>query len=380
MRWSGWGRTTYVALVALLFVTAQVQIWVGGTNARGGPLAESALLAGCTLPLVLRSWPLPMFLVVLGSAAGTFLVGSQLGQPWFAVLLALYALGNRSGTAGATVGGLATAGLILWSDLPRLREGADISEVLPAWFVLAGVFAFGRWMRHRSEEQAALRDRTERVERDHEAAVAAVVAQEQSRIARELHDLVAHAMAVIVVQAQAAGRVVRTDPERAHEAMAAIEGVGRAGLVELRRLLDMLDPADPVEDASRPGIAQLDELADRVRRAGVAVDIVVSGTPRSLPPGLDLSVYRIVQEALTNTLKHAGPARSTVAVRYHTDAIEVEINDDGSDPRRSVNGSQVGRGLIGMRERAALFGGTLVAEHRPTGGFRVHARLPVSTT
>lgn len=374
----------YLALVALLFVSAQVQVWVEESEVRGGPVAASALAAGYTLPLLLPlllgRWPLPSFLVVLASAVGAFLVGSQLGQPWFAVLLALYALGNRSGAAAATVGGVATAGVVLWSDLPRLRAGADIADVLPAWFILAGVFAFGRWMRHRSEEQAALRDRTERLERDHEAAVAAVVAHEQSRIARELHDLVAHALAVVVVQAQAAGRVVRTDPEQAREAITAIEGVGRAGLVELRRLLDMLDPADPVDDSGRPGLAQLDELAARVGSAGVPVDLVVRGEPRSLPPGLDLSAYRIAQEALTNTLKHAGPARATVTVRYQPDAVEVEVVDDGRGPRGADQRSRVGRGLIGMRERTALYGGTLLAEGAPAGGFRVHARFPVTAT
>ena len=377
MQWPGWGRAAYLALVALLLLSAQVQVWAGGTDARGGPVVESALMAGCTLPLLVRRWQLLAFLVVLASSSAAFVVGSELGQPWFAVLLALYTLGNRSGGAAVAVGGMATVGMVLWSDLPRLREGADISDVLPAWFVLAGVFAFGRWMRHRTEEQAELRDRTQRIEREHEAAVAAVVAHEQTRIARELHDLVAHAMAVIVVQAQAADRVIGTDTERAREAVGAIEGVARTGLVELRRLLDMLEPEESVEEASRPGLAQLDDLAARVRSAGLPVDVVVSGTPRTLPPGLDLSAYRIVQEALTNTLKHAGPARATVAVSSLPQALEVEVEDDGAGARRPAE-AHVGRGLIGMRERTALYGGTLAAEQRTTGGFHVHAVFPVA--
>jgi signal transduction histidine kinase len=211
--------------------------------------------------------------------------------------------------------------------------------------------------------------------------VAALVAAEQGRIARELHDLVAHALAVIVLQSQAARRVVDVDPAQAREALGAIEDVGREGLVELRRLLDVLDPVAADDDASRPGLDQLTDLATRVRGAGLPVEVVVSGPWRSLPAGLDLSAYRIVQEALTNTLKHAGPARSRVAVRYLPDAVEVEVVDDGAGGDRRAVDQRVGRGLIGMRERTALYGGTLVAGSDPAGeGFRVQARFPLGAT
>ena len=376
MQWPGWGRAAYVAVLAVLVVSAQVQVWVGPSDAAGGRLLEAALAAGCTLPLLLRRWPLPVLLVVVGCGSGLMLVGSQLGQPWFALLLALYAVGNRASTAAATVGGVVVAGAVLWSDVPRLRAGADVSDVLPGWVVLAAVLGFGRWMRHRAEEHQALREKSARLAEQHAAVVAAVVAEEQARIARELHDLVAHALALIVVQSQAAGRVVGIDPEQARASLAAIEDAGREGLVELRRLLDVLEPGDAA-GASRPGLAQLDELADRVRGTGLPVEVVVRGTPRTLPAGLDLSAYRIVQEALTNTLKHAGPARSTVAVRYLADAVEVEVVDDGT--ATSPPDAHVGRGLIGMRERTALYGGTLVVG-REGGGFRVRAHFPLTAT
>ena len=379
MQWPGWARAAYVAVVAVLVVSGQVQVWVGPTGTVGGRLLEAVLVAGCTLPLLLqRRWPLPVLLVVLGCATGAMWVGSDLGQPWFAVLLALYGLGNRASTAASAVGAVAVAASVLWSDVPRLRAGADVSDVLPGWVVLAAAWGFGRWMRHRAEEQQALRDRSDRLAEEHEAVVAAVVAEEQARIARELHDLVAHALALIVVQSQAAGRVVAVDPVQARTSLAAIEDAGREGLVELRRLLEVLEPGD-AEGASRPGLGQLDELADRVRGTGLPVELVVSGTPRALPAGLDLSAYRIVQEALTNTLKHAGPARSTVAVHYLAEAIEVEVTDDGTaqtSPGTSPD-TRVGRGLIGMHERTSLYGGTLVAGRDGDRGFRVRARFPL---
>ena len=375
MRWPGWARAAYLAVVALLVVSGQVQVWVDPSGTPGSRLLDAALVAGCTLPLLLRRWPLPVLLVVLGCAMGTMLTDSDLGQPWFAVVLALFGLGNRGSTAASAVGGVAVAGAVLWADVPRLRAGADVSDVLPAWVILAAVWGFGRWVRHRSEEQQALRDRTTRLTEEHEAVVASVVADEQARIARELHDLVAHALALIVVQSQAAGRVVEVDTQQARASLAAIESVGREGLVELRRLLEVLEPGE-TEGGSRPGLGQLDELADRVRGTGLPVELVVSGAPRPLPAGLDVSAYRIVQEALTNTLKHAGPARSRVAVHYFSDAVEVEVTDDGAAGPAPDAG--VGRGLIGMRERTNLYGGTLVAGRDGDRGFRVCARFPLA--
>ncbi len=378
MQWPGWGRAAYLAVVAVLVVSAQVQAWTGPVDVTGGRGLEAALLGTCTVPLLLRSRPLEVLLVVLAAAAGLWLIDSSTGQAWFAVLLALYGLGNRGGTRAAVVGCSAVAASVAGLDLPRLRDGADISDVVPAWLVMAGVFGFGRWMRHRSEEQAALRARTTRLEVEHEAAVAAMAAEEQARIARELHDLVAHALAVIVVQSQAGGRVVGTDPDRARDVLASIEAVGREGLVELRRLLDVLDPAVEESDSSRPGLAQLEELAGKVRDTGVPVEVRVTGTPRPLPAGLDLSAYRIVQESLTNTLKHAGPASSRVAVHYRPHELEVEVVDDGV-PTPTRDGG-LGRGLIGMRERTSLYGGSLDVGPQPGGGFRVRATFPLEAT
>ena len=310
----------------------------------------------------------------LACSALDHVLGGSLGQPWFAMLLATYGVGSRAATRGATLAMSVMAVALLAVDLPRLQDGAPLDEVLPGWFIIAGTFGFGRWMRSRRADAERLRARTADLERDRELATREAVAHERARIARELHDLVAHSLAVIVLQAQAAGRVLDRDVDQARQALSSVEDVGREGLAELRRLLGVLETTDPEEQGPRPSLRQLDELAARVRDAGTPVDLVVEGTPRSISPGLDLSAYRIVQEALTNTLKHAGPTTVRVRVHYLPEALEVEVEDDG---RRQASTSGVGRGLVGMRERAHLYGGTLLAEPGSAGGFRVRASFPL---
>jgi signal transduction histidine kinase len=181
-----------------------------------------------------------------------------------------------------------------------------------------------------------------------------------------------------VVQAAAGGDVFAARPERAREALAAIESTGREALAELRRLLDVVRPADERDEAvalaPRPGLARLPELIEHVTSAGLRVDLTIAGAPREAAPGVDVCAYRIVQEALTNTLKHARASRAEVALRYGDTSLELEVVDDGSG---ADGGGGAGRGLIGMRERAALFGGELAAGPRPGGGFGVRARLPL---
>ncbi len=199
------------------------------------------------------------------------------------------------------------------------------------------------------------------------------VAEEQARIARELHDVIAHNVSVMVVQAAAANDVFDTRPEKAREALEAIESTGRSALAELRRLLGVVR-GDGAEFAPQPGLDGLDELVAQVRSAGLAVAISVEGAPRPLPAGIDLSAYRVVQEALTNTLKHAHASRADVALRYGEDTLDVEVRDDGSG---NGNGGGSGSGLIGMRERVVAFGGSLSTGPGAGGGFTVSARFPL---
>ena len=224
-----------------------------------------------------------------------------------------------------------------------------------------------------------LHEHTLVLEQGHEERAREAVAAERARIARELHDLVAHSMGVIVIQSQAAQRVLRADPAKAEHALTSIEVTGRQGLAEMRRLLDVLIGADDKAPLTpQPALRHLDTLLEQVRSAGLPVDVSVEGTERPLPPGLDLSAYRIVQEALTNTLRHSGAGRARVRVSYHSAGVDVEVADDGTT-RASGDGTG-GRGLIGMRERVALYGGTLHAGPRSEGGYLVRAHLPFQTT
>jgi signal transduction histidine kinase len=225
-------------------------------------------------------------------------------------------------------------------------------------------------------------NRRRRLARDREVAAREAVAAERARIARELHDVVAHHMSVMVVQAGAARAVGERDPEAAAEALRQIESSGRTGLAEMRRLLEILKaPEDGDGREPQPGLAQLDDLIQGMGATGLVVETEFEGAPRPLPPGADLSAYRIVQEALTNTLKHAGGAMAHVLVRYRPDAVEVEVLDDGPGLPADVDADAAagGHGLIGMRERVQLFGGELDTGPRPGGGFRVWARLPAET-
>jgi signal transduction histidine kinase len=218
-------------------------------------------------------------------------------------------------------------------------------------------------------------NRRRRIVREREIATREAVAAERAAIARELHDVVAHHMSVMVVQAGAARAVSGSDPAAAAEALRQIEASGRTGLTEMRRLLEVLKAErDGDGRAPQPGLGRLDELLDGMRVSGLPVEAVVEGSPRPLPPGVDLSAYRIVQEALTNALRHAGGASARVVVRYEPDAVELEVADDGPGPPEDPNASG-GHGLIGMRERVQLFGGELEAGPRPGGGFLVRARL-----
>ncbi|MGZ4110549.1 MAG: sensor histidine kinase, partial [Actinomycetota bacterium] len=198
-------------------------------------------------------------------------------------------------------------------------------------------------------------NRRRRIVLDRELATREATVAERGRIARELHDVVAHHMSVRVVQAAAARAVGETDPAAAAEALRRVEESGRAGLAEMRRLLGLVDGDDRGEREPQPGLARLDELLEAMRATGLPVEAVVEGTPRPLPPGVDLSAYRVVQEALTNSLKHAGGARARGVLRYEPDALDLEIVDDGPGPvaETAVPG---GRGLIGMRQRVQLCG------------------------
>jgi signal transduction histidine kinase len=248
--------------------------------------------------------------------------------------------------------------------------------------VVAAAWLLGHFAHNYRAYAARLEERTTELEQAREELARRAVVEERLRLARELHDVVAHAMSVIAVQSGVGAHIADTNPQGAAKALAAIEATSRAALEELRRLLGVLRQEDePQADlAPAPGLADLDSLLAEVSKAGLAVRLQVHGTRPPLPAGLDLSAYRIVQEALTNVVKHAGPAHAQVLVGYRDQDVTVEILDDGRGPGTAASDGRVGtgHGLIGMRERVQVFGGDLQTGPRPGGGFRVAARLPIA--
>jgi signal transduction histidine kinase len=247
--------------------------------------------------------------------------------------------------------------------------------VFPTTFALIAFLA-GRGLRTRTRLTEELHEAAAQAQEAHEAEILRAAADERRRIAREMHDVVAHSVSVMVVQAGGARRILDRDPQRAVEAAARIEEVGRAAMTEMRRLLGVLHHGEEETGrAPQPTLRELDALIARSRDAGLPVTLVVEGAPRSLPAGKDLAAYRVVQEALTNAIKHSGAAPTSVTVRWQPSALELEIVDTGA--RRIVNGNGAGHGLVGMEERMRLYDGSVRAGARPGGGFEVVARLPL---
>jgi signal transduction histidine kinase len=238
----------------------------------------------------------------------------------------------------------------------------------------AGAWILGDNLRTRRAYLRALEERAAQLEREQEANARRAAAEEQARIAREVHDIVAHNLSVIVVQSTAADAVFDSQPDEAHRAIRTIEATARRALEELRRVLGVVRGDEDADLAPQPGLAAIEALADNVRAAGLEVGVDVAGAPRELAPAFQLSVYRIVQEALTNGLRHAGASHATVSLGFDPEEVTVEIVDDGV----ATPGNGAGRGVLGMRERAAVFGGTVEAGPVDGGGYRVAARLPLS--
>lgn len=339
-------------------------------------IATAALLVGAALPWR-RSAPLLVILVLAVVGWVTSSVPDEAHTPFFlADMLAVYSVAAYSALRGAIVGlgvmAIFSYGLG-WAVDQRSSDAVPFGELVFALVIAGGAWGFGRLIRERREKQEHLEDRAALLEREAELEAKAAVADERARIARELHDVIAHSVSVMVVQAGAAGEVLDRDPAGARRALASIEETGRQAVVELRRLLGVMRRAD--EEAllaPQPSLRQIDALLEHTSGAGLPVDVEIAGEPRPLEPGVDLAAYRIVQEALTNTLRHAGPARARVAIRYGVESVDIEVTDTGRGSGRSTPG----HGLIGMRERVALYGGRLEVASADGGGFVVRATMP----
>ncbi|MET9467564.1 sensor histidine kinase [Streptomyces sp. NPDC006544] len=372
---------------------------VSMTNVVGEPALDTGLkLAAVPLAVALstavalrRKWTQQMFWLVLGAGIYQLALAVTAGT-WdlamFALLFTVAASDVPRLVSRTALGwGLAAAPLYF------LRFGVDkgttgfetlaysLFMIVP--FALAWVL--GDSLRTRRAYYAQLVERNQRLEKERAAQAQVAVAAERARIARELHDVVAHNVSVMVVQADGAAYVMDSAPEQAKEALQTISGTGRLALAEMRRLLGVLRTGEPQESEDyvpQPDVEQIDVLVEQVRAAGLAVDFEVEGTPRPLPSGLELTAYRIVQEALTNTRKHAGPdARASVRLVYFDDGLGLLVEDDGRGAAHELyqdgGADGAGHGLIGMRERIGMVGGTLDAGPRPGGGFRISALLPL---
>jgi len=359
-----------LALAIVLTVSAELAILVGG-DAPHDQLPAALLAPVMTLPIaVRRRYPFAVGVVVTTAAA----IDHAFWDPQFiaypiAEFCALYGLavwtpGRRFALGVAAF--LASA-FLAWA----ISDGSLKGFAGTVLFTVVAVVAM-LLVRSvvRSREQ-----RAELAERERDVTAREAVVEERARIAREMHDAIAHNVSMIVLQAGAERRVLDDDSHSTREALEAIEQTGRSALTEMRRMVGMLrsDKRDPL--APQPSLADLSTLVTQVGEAGLPVELRIEGEPRGLPVGIELSAYRIIQEALTNALKHAGGTHASVYVRYGDTSLELEIRDDGAGASEAV--ASGGHGLVGMRERVALYGGRLDAGRRPGGGFEVRVLLPI---
>ncbi len=344
------------------------------------------LRLGLTVPVVFRrTHPVAAFGIAVAAGAGEVAAGVFPSVSALAIVVLLYTLAaytpRRTSVTGLVIC-LAGSG----AEVIRLR--ATIATPSVNWLLAGSVmfagpsliaWVLGDSMRYRRAYYAGLEERAAQLERDRDAQAQIAAAAERARIARELHDVVAHNVSVMVVQADGAAYALGGDPDRARAALAAISATGRQALTEMRVLLGVLRKTGADGEAALaplPGLGQLDDLLDQARAAGLPVTCMIEGEPQRLQGGAALAAYRIIQESLTSTRKHAGPgASAAVQLRYTGDQLELSITDDGVGAAATSDGA--GHGLTGMAERAAMYGGSVVTGPRSTGGFSVTARLPI---
>ncbi|WP_328910872.1 sensor histidine kinase [Streptomyces sp. NBC_00234] len=354
-------------------------------------LAVPIVLGLCTVVALRRRAPEKMLLLTVVMGVAQLVLDVPPGVADFAMLVIIFTVatvGERWASRLALVCSLGAAGLsrLRWPDESTQGSWAQsvfVVVVMTVPFVLAWVL--GDSMRTRRAYFDQLEERAARLEREREAQSKVAVAAERARIARELHDVVAHNVSVMVVQADGAAYVMDAAPDQARQALETISSTGRQALAEMRRLLGVLRTGDAPESGEyvpQPDVGQIEDLIEQVRQTGLAVDFKIEGTPRPLPSGVELTAYRIVQEALTNTRKHGGPdAGASVRLVYFDDGLGLLVEDDGRGAAHELyedgGADGAGHGMIGMRERVGMVGGTLDAGPRPGGGFRISALLPL---
>ncbi|MFU8854162.1 sensor histidine kinase [Micromonospora sp. SL1-18] len=348
-----------------------------------GPMpavAASTLVATSVLALR-RVTPLATAVIVAVAIAGPMLATPLTVTLWgdfLPILVASYSVARHSERARAAIGAAAIViGLVVV--FLRNPESGTVGNLPFVAVPLVACLIAGRVLRARARSQSDDRARAQQLEAEREEAIRAALAEERGRIARELHDIVAHCVSVMVVQAGAAEDLLDRDPQQARAPLQSVQDTGRQAVGELRRMLGLLRGEQArLALKPQPGTADLGDLVDHMAEIGLPVELTVEGTARPLPPGVDLTVYRIVQEALTNALKHAAPTTAHVVLHYDEQSVRVSVRDTGQmGGTGGAGANRVGHGLIGMRERVGLYGGTLKTAAVPEAGFTVTARLPL---
>jgi signal transduction histidine kinase len=363
--------------LALVATTAELGQVSGASGSPTGAAIVLAVVAGGALVLR-RTSPLPVLATTL--AASVAIVALDDDPSGVSVGIALYttaALCERRVSLAALVAttAIAATGSAITTDTPGRETSATFGAIIVA-MLSVGIWGLGAYAQTQRRYRRELEERAASAEREREQLARIAVHEERASIARELHDIVAHSVSVMLVGVRGARDVLRTAPDAADDTLARVERSGEQSLAELRRILALLrEPQQTAESHPQPSLAELDELVASYRTAGLPARLEVIGEPMPLPSGVELSIYRIVQEALTNALKHSDPTNVTVTLAFRDSRLELEVVDDGTTA--TPDAATAGQGLIGMRERLALLGGELEIGPREGGGFRVAARLPV---
>jgi signal transduction histidine kinase len=380
------------AVAAMLLALGETDLWSGAqqfTTFHGSRAGATVFVIAVTLPLGFRRrWPLAVQGTVMGTIAVASLLAGKSPQGavlLFPTLITMYSVGAHSDLPRALLGfAVGFAGSLTETLLdPEVVTVGNIVVVEGFFFVFLGgaCWLVGRYVRGRRFDAERSEDRAVRLEREQAERERAAAAAERGRIARELHDVIAHSVSLMGVQAGAVERVLERDPDKAREALRSIQATARESVGELRRLLGILRAQEePLGVSPQPGLAALSSLVEENRSAGLSVALAVDGDARALPAGVELSAYRVIQEALTNVRKHAPGASAQVRLCYRAHEVELIVLNSASTatngrPRTSTQSS--GHGLVGMRERVAIYGGLLEARPETDGGFIVRARIPV---
>jgi signal transduction histidine kinase len=366
------------AIAAVVVLLGQLEVWLSTAIHPKGAAAASELVLGLALAWR-RRFPLGAFLLIVVADVAEPLAGVPLqapGIPPVASIIAFYTLVTRADWARVGAGAAAmTAGCVIMQASQDHGMGGLVFQLA----LLLGTGLVGTLVRRSTARAGALQRRTSQLEREGEQRAAAAIEDERRRIARELHDIISHSLSVVVLQAGAAEQVLAADPERAREVLHSIRATGQQAIAEMGTLLSLAHGEPDSSREPQPSLADIDRLVAKTREAGLPVELNVEGAQQELPPALELSAFRIVQEGLTNALKHAGGPHAQpqvrVRIRYALRELEVEVGDDGNG---SSSGSGGRRGLAGVAERVAVFGGRFEAGPRPEGGWTLLATFPLS--